>query len=172
MDEDIGSENISLPPFDCNDWATNLSVVRKFAETNRRWPSAIAIDPIEKRLGKWWSKAKYYANQKKTPKKIKPIPPKEAERINRLVEEFPFLEMENKWDLRFRKLELRILSARSLWRKSQATPEQLHLISWWYQQKTFVKKFRAGDTKVNMNEERAKKIESLRQHERPVRPRF
>lgn len=143
------------------EWDVKLAAVRTFAETNKRWPSTTSKEEEEKSLAQWFSRVKYYAQQEKPDEKAQGIAPDKAVRVRELVAQFPSLERDGRWDTKFRQVELRILAARSLWSQKGATDEQMKLIRWWNQQKTFLKKFRSGTPITGMTDDRASRIEKL-----------
>lgn len=147
-----------------------IDKVRRFAEQNKRWPSSVAADPEERFLGKWFSRSRYYIDQKKKNKRFKGIEDHTAEKIKELIAKFPALERFNRWESKFHRLELKILASRKIWPITKATPEQVKLINWWYKQKQNVKLFRSGKKVPSMNDERAKKIEKLIEYTYPALP--
>jgi hypothetical protein len=143
------------------EWEAKINAIRAFAETHKRWPSSIAEDENEKALGAWWSRSRYYAQLETPGEPAGGIDPRKAARVRELVLQFPLFDRDGQWKTKFRQVELRILSARNIWSKRHATPEQAKLIQWWNQQKTQLKKFRLGQPSAGMDEERAQLIEDL-----------
>lgn len=144
-----------------NEWIEKLNLIRAFAETHKCWPSSISEDESERALGKWWSRSKYYAQLETPNEQPQGIDPRKAARVRELLLQFPSLDRDGQWRVKYRQVELRILSARCIWSKRHATPEQAKLIQWWNQQKTKLKKFRLGQEITGMDEERAQLIEDL-----------
>lgn len=153
---------------DEDSWNSKIKKVIEIAENLKRWPSAFSDDEEERYVSEWWSKMRWYASKKiKNTNKFY-ISYKHALEIKQIIERFPNLNREKKWDYKLRQVELKILASRRLWSMSVANENQKKLINWWSQQKNKIKKHKKGIKISGMNEERAKKVERLMGFERHV----
>jgi len=144
-----------------NEWNIRLGEVREFAKSNNKWPSTTSSDDYEKSLAQWWSRYKYYYNQKEKTGKAISMTDERVSAISSVINEFSNFERGGIWEDRYKKVRKQIKSTGKLWSYKTGDKEEEKTLRWWNQQKTFYRKFRKGTVIGGMTEGRANKVESL-----------
>ena len=143
------------------EWEANLKRVEAFSTQNGRWPSTTAEAPEEKSLAQWWSRQKYYCGRFLNKEEAPGITEDRAKAIQAAIEAGEVYERDGIWDRRFLLVANQLKTHGRLWSYKSENKEDLQVLRWWNQQKTFYRKYRKGENGGGMTEDRAEKVEML-----------
>ncbi len=143
------------------EWEANLKRVQAFSTEHGRWPSTTAEVAEEKSLAQWWSRQKYYFGRFQNKEEAPGITDERAKAIQSTIEAGEVYERDGIWDKRFLLVANQLKTHGRLWSYKSENKEDLQVLRWWNQQKTFYRKYRKGESAGGMTAERAEKVEML-----------
>lgn len=145
------------------EWTEHFEQVKQFAANNGKWPSTTSKDETEKELGRWWSRQKYLLNKKASEGKAPGISPEREGLLRGLIDVNESFERDGIWETRYKLVVDKFKQDGKLWPYSTESADEQKTIRWWNQQKTFVRKFKAGleNASGGMNQSRYDKVAAL-----------